>query len=254
MTRRLFRRSGHDPTPPHLSLVTFFLLLTSSCFPKARAERQGTEATAPPFSVVRLRSLEVGPGSAAAGGVGRSKRLFPFPRLLLEEEDGNSHASIPAPPSPDPRDERWGPLSRGAQAIVSFGGKGPSAPSPPPSSSSALLSPSAAAVAAIERIGGAVSDSLPDDALLAVGLTEEALDELEKDQGERSFSLGGGALFFPPFDQSGQRKKRGKTSKKTASPTLSLSPASSLLSLLLSLALLRHVPQRSPGSRRTSPR
>ena len=71
MTRRLFRRSGHDPTRPHLSLVTFFLLLTSSCFPKARAERQGTEATAPPFSVVRLRSLEVGPGSAAAGGVGQ---------------------------------------------------------------------------------------------------------------------------------------------------------------------------------------
>ena len=254
MTRRLFRRSGHDPTPPHLSLVTFFLLLTSSCFPKARAERQGTEATAPPFSVVRLRSLEVGPGSAAAGGVGRSKRLFPFPRLLLEEEDGNSHASIPAPPSPDPRDERWGPLSRGAQAIVSFGGKGPSAPSPPPSSSSALLSPSAAAVAAIERIGGAVSDSLPDDALLAVGLTEEALDELEKDQGERSFSLGGGLFFFLLLTKAVSERNGGKPQKKTASPTLSLSPASSLLSLLLSLALLRHVPQRSPGSRRTSPR
>lgn len=204
MTRRLFRRSGRDPTPPHLSLVTFLLLLTSSCFPKARAERQGTEATAPPFSVVRLRSLEVGPGSdgggGGAGGVGRSKRLFPFPRLLLEEEDGNSHSSsIPEPPSPDPRDERWGPLSRGAQAIVSFGGKGPSAPSPPPSSSSALLSPSAAAVAAIERVGGAVSDSLPDDALLAVGLTEEALDKLENDQGERSFSLRGGGSFFSSF-------------------------------------------------------
>lgn len=190
MMCRLFRHSGREPIPPpQLLLVTILLLLSSfSSFPKeaeAREEQQGTETTTPPpLSVVRLRSLEVGPDRAGHF----SKRLFLFPRLLLEEE-GNAY-SIPAPPSINPRDERWGPLSQGAQAIVSFGGKGPSAASAAsePSSSppsAPLLSPSAAAVAAIERVGGTVSDSLPEDALLAVGLTEEALDELEKDRGSK---------------------------------------------------------------------
>ena len=257
MMRRPLRRGGRELLmPPLVSLVTF-LVLSSSFFPKAAQAREqqqgrteGTTSTPPQHSVVRLRSLEVGPASGG-GRAGRSssKRLFPFPRLLLEEE---SALGVPAPPLPDPRDERWGPLSRGSQAIVSFGGKSPSSsaasepsPSSSPFSSSALsLSPSAAAVAAIERVGGTVSDSLPDGALLAVGLTAEALDELEKDQGT-VFLFGN--LFF--FDRKRSVSERRRKEKKTAA----------LTSLSLSFSLSYSCPprrrtQRSPGSQPTSPK
>ena len=185
--RRPLQRRGHGL--PLLPLLFFFLLsfLSSS----SAAREQGTETTRPPpppLSVVRLRSLELGPpGNSEEGPASFSKRLFPFPRLLLEQEDQNP---VPAPPLPDARDQRWGPLSKGKQAVVSFGGvKSPLSSSS--SSSSSSLSPSAATVAAIEAVNGTVSDSLPEDALLAVGLTEKALAELERDDSE-----GGGKFFI----------------------------------------------------------
>lgn len=219
MMRRPSRRGGRGPTtPPLLPLAALLLVLLSSsfCFLKAAQAREQQH------SVVRLRSLEVGPAKRLGHSSSSSKRLFPFPRLLLEGEGAAALSVVPAPPLPDPRDERWGPLSSGAQAIVSFGGKKspsdaasePFSSSPFFSSSALSLSPSAAAVAAVERVGGVVSDSLPDDALLAVGLTEEALDELEKDQGTPFFFFG----FFS-FDR--KRSKRRKKEK-----TASLSPLS----------------------------
>lgn len=240
--RRPLRRGGRGPTtPPLLPLAALLLVLLSSsfCFLKAAQAREQQH------SVVRLRSLEVGPAKRLGHSSSSSKRLFPFPRLLLEGDGAAALIVVPSPPLPDPRDERWGPLSRGAQAIVSFGGKKspsdaasePFSSSPFFSSSALSLSPSAAAVAAVERVGGVVSDSLPDDALLAVGLTEEALDELEKDQGTPFF------LFWIFFLLTGSGQKEERKEKLPLSH--------------LSLALAPPSPsntQLSPGSRPTSPR
>ena len=230
--RRLSRRGGLASMLLPLLLLLFVLFFLSS--PAAAEAKEAATPSPPslppPQSLVRLRSLEVGPrpeDSASASG----RRIFPFPRLLLEEEeaDAANNVVIAPPPQPDPKDERWGPLARGTQAIVSFGGGLKKSLSSSSSSSSSPPSPSAAAVAAIERVGGTVSDSLPDDALLAVGLTEEALQELEGDQGKIFF------LIFLLTEEGAavneERKKTQQRQKKRLSLFLSFLSYSNLLAL-----------------------